>query len=835
MWPIRMVTVVCVLHATLSPLLGDDDSASRGPRFTRHVVPMFSRLGCNAGTCHGAVRGKNGFRLSLFGADPQADHAALVREFGGRRFNTVTPEESLLLLKATGTVAHQGGQRTRPGQPEYEVLRRWLAAGAVLDRPDDSRLAALVVTPSEQTLTIGQSVRLRVQATFADGASEDVTAACLFESRQKLVATVDAAGEVRAVGAGDVAMIVRYRGQPALAQVLVPLTGKPGLFSATEHNFIDRHVLARLQRMNLPSSGLCDDATFLRRVSLDVAGTLPTPDEVRAFLADVRPDKRARKVNELLDRPGYSALWSTWFCDLLRPGGFQQNAGQIEAAETRRFYDWLRDRLQENTPYDQMAERILTATSREGRPLKAWSQEVVGLVEENARKTSEVRAYMGRQSLDLYWQRTNDTAVKRAMRFGHAFLGLRLECAQCHRHPNDVWQQDDLLSFANFFSRIGPTTNNAELADEVKRLMTEAEKLKTDAKPLGEKAKEKDVPKDEADKLKQQAKELSDRAKVFEDAAKRIKGTEVSVLEKGTFASVSSTLGTQKSETFRLLGASQPVTIAAGADPRAIVATWLRSEDNPFFARAIVNRVWNHYLGRGIIDPPDHLSPLNPPTHPELLRELCDDFIRHGYDLKHLHRTITASRTYQQSVTPVGTNRHDTTNYALFAIRRLPAEVLVDAVNHATGSRETFPPEMFIAANATAVEVPVIVSGEGKPRVAVEYALKVFGRPSRLPEVQCDCERGDSPTMAQTMYLANHPQIRDKIARADGRVSQLLKGDFDDARRIEELYLWTVSRLPSDDERQACLAYVKASPSPQRGLEDVLWSLLNTREFVLQH
>jgi hypothetical protein len=807
------------------------------PLFSRHVVPLFSRLGCNAGLCHGAVKGQNGFQLTLFGADPALDHLRLMRDSGGRRVSLVDPDSSLMLLKATGRVAHQGGKRMEVGSPEYQLLRNWIEQGAVLDKLETSATAKLAVSPASQTSKRGESYSLRVQASFADGSSEDVTSLCTFESRDRTVAEVDATGQVRTLGVGDTVLIVRYRSQPVMAMVLVPGEATGAFPEVKEHNYIDKHVLDKLKRLNIQPSQLCDDVTFLRRVYLDVTGTLPTPEEIRGFLADTAADKRTKKIEELLERPGYSALWATKFCDILRPGGYPANAGLSEAANTRRFYEWVRARLKENTPYDQFIERVLTATSREGRPEAEWVTEVQTMAAEDAAKTPDLEAYAQRKTLDLYWQRTNAAGVKGTLQLTHSLLGLRLECAQCHRHPHDIWQQDDLLSFANFFMRVssvGGNTASPEVSKEADGLVKEAKQLREDAKKVSEQAKDKSLPKEEMTKLQMEAKTLNDKAKTLDDVAKRLKGTEIHFMGKPAFASVTSTLGSQKSEKFRLLGSSETVTVPNDKDPREVVMGWLRRPDNSFFARAMVNRVWAHYFGRGIVDPPDHLSPLNPPSHPQLLSELSDDFVKSGYDLKRLHRTILASRTYQQSAQTNASNRADSVNYASFYLRRLPAEVLVDAINHATASGETYPPELYLRSGARAMEV---AGGTGSERAqaSLQYAFHIFGRPSRSPDVQCDCERDTTATVVQTLYLANHPRLLAKISAPEGRVAQLIKNIADDEKRIDEVFLWTLSRLPTDGERKSCLGYIKESPSAQKGLEDVMWSLLNTREFLLNH
>lgn len=807
------------------------------PLFTRHVIPVFSRLGCNSGSCHGAVQGKGGFRLSLFGANPEIDHQRLLREVGGRRLDLQNPAGSLLLLKPTGKAVHEGGLRLRVESREYRILRHWIARGAPLDQPERSRLTRLTVTPTSHTARMGETYRLRVSATFADGSSEDVTDLCNFESGNKELARIDAAGLVRVLGVGDAPLVARYRAEPVMSVLLSPRQEDRPFPDVKPSNFIDKHVLNKLRRLQIHPADSCDDVTFLRRVSLDVTGELPTPDEIRTFQADRAPEKRQKKIDELLTRPGHASLWATRFCDILRPGGFDAKVGFSEQAEIRRFYEWLRARVKENTPYDQLAERILLARSLEGRSEQDWAKEVRSLCSENAAKTPDITAYAKRKTLDLYWQRISASGVKGALQVAHAFLGLRLECAQCHRHPHDIWQQDDLLSFANFFMRIsrpGATPASPALVKEADLLAKDAQKLKDQIKQLTEQAKAKGLAKEAAMKLNLQIKDLADKVKTIEDTGKRIKGSEIHGLAKGTFASVTSTLGKQEAKQFRLLGSQASVEVPADRDPRELVVAWLKQPDNPFFARAIVNRVWAHYFGRGIIDPPDHLSPLNPPTHPELLDELCADFIAHKYDLRHLHKVILTSRTYQQSAKTNATSRHDSANYASFYLKRLPAEVLVDALNHATGGSETYPPELHLPAGAKAMEVAG-GTGSERGRATLGYAFHIFGRPMRSPEAQCDCERDTKPTIIQTLYLANHPSVQQKISSPSGRLAGILKEIKDDEKRIEAVFLWTLSRLPTREEMEACTTHVKEAPSPDRGFQDVLWGLLNTREFLLNH
>jgi hypothetical protein len=864
-------------------LCGAGSARADEPLFTRHVQAVFSRLGCNGGTCHGAVKGQGGFRLSLFGADPALDHERLLHDGGGRRLNRLDPDASLLLRKATGCVAHQGGKRMATRSPEYQVLRRWIAAGARLDPLGRSRVTRLRISPTEYTARPSATYRLRVEAKFADGTREDVTRLCSYRSLDPAVATVGRDGLVTARGVGDTALVVRFRAEPAVTMLVVPRQGSEAFPEVQPHNFIDRHVLAKLRRLNIPPAGLADDATFLRRVTLDVTGELPTPRQVRAFLADKAPDKRARTVDALLARPGYAALWTLKFCDLLKASDFGVYADAIrQEADAPRFQAWVRARLEENVPYDQFVERILLATSREGRSIEDWSKEVVQLEEGYAPGRKDLELYCRRKTLDLYWQRSSSSGVAGALQVAHAFLGLRLECAQCHRHPHDVWQQDDLLSFANFFMpvrRIGFQGDNEKkypevaalfkklneqgkaLAGQAKKLRdTELKKLSADAaKARGaanntrnELRRLEKAPNPEAEKIAQQRQllkgyeetlikfekarqrvaALERRGRLLPEAARRLMHAEVRLLAPGkAFATVTSPLGTQTSKNYRLLGETTPIKPARDEDPRRRVMAWMRRADNPYFARAIVNRVWAHYFLRGIVHPPDDLSPFNPASHPELLRELCAGFVKHKYDLKWLHRTILASRTYQQSSRSTRANAVDRTNYAYFYYRRLPAEVLLDALNRATGTSEKMGMEYYHwPREMKAVEIPFT------PRNGfVTFMLSSFGKPKRNAAVQCDCEREGNASVLQVLSLANHPRVWAKIADPNGQVARIVKEIDNDRERIEEIFLVALGRLPAARERRACEKYLKNAKSTGKGYQGILWSLLNTREFVLQH
>jgi hypothetical protein len=830
-------------------------AADDGPSYQRHVSALFSRLGCNSGACHGAVKGQNGFRLSLFGADPTGDAERLLREFGGRRIDRANPVASLLLKKATGQAEHGGGVRLQAGSTEYEIIRNWIATGARIDPESRSQVKKLRVSPADRTARPSESYPLKVEAGFADGSKEDVTAFCSFSSLDAASATVDAAGRVAARAPGESVIIVRFKAQPAMARVVVPRSVSGAFPDDKPLNFVDRHVLAKLKSMNLPPAPLSDDAVFLRRVHLDVTGQLPAPAEVRAFLADSSPDKRSRKIEELLKRPGHAALWTLKFCDLLKAADYGVYADALsQEADAPRFQAWVRARMDDNTPYDEFVERILLATSKEGHTAEEYAKEVAALMEGYGPENKDLEIYRKRKTLDLYWMRRGSDGLGGAMQVAHSFLGLRLECAQCHRHPHDIWRQEDLLDFANFFMRVRTVgfqgDNEKKFPDmaalkkkydnEAKQLETDIKKRKeTEGKKLDAEMKAAKTPEDKKamtarmEKFRKEMQDLDRKAKLLPEIGRRLLQAESRVLPPGPAAKVTSTLGSKESKTFRLPGDTEPIAVPADRDPREFVMAWMRKPDNPYFAPAIVNRVWAHYFGRGIIDPPDNLSAFNPATHPELLKELGDGFIRNKYDLRWLHRTILTSRTYQQAnwQGEAPAEPSAMVNYASFPLRRLPAEVLLDAINTATGTTEKMDMKYYHWPDEiSTVEAPFLPKNP-----FVTFVLETYGKPKRNAAVQCDCERDSSGSVFQVLTLANHPRLWEKVRDPAGRVAKLVKDIPNGAKRIDELFLASLSRLPSDAERDACLKFVKDAGSPEKGLHGVLWSLVNTREFLLQH
>lgn len=754
--------------------------------FERHVVGLLGKSGCSAGTCHGSFQGKGGLRLSLFGTDPENDYLALTRGGGGRRVNPTDPDQSLLLLKATGRVPHGGGKWFAADSWQARTLRDWIAAGG-RRVPGSGAVVRLEVIPAEYVLAKpGETAQLSVRAKFADGTEADVTPFCELRAKDDSVADVSPLGEVRAARSGDTAVVAGYRGHTAVARVFVPVPADGRDYPAVPAvNFVDREVFVKLKRLNMVPSDLATDEEFLRRVTIDTTGGLPTPDEVRAFVADTDPKKREKKIDKLLAHPLHAALWATKMCDATACNvDAMDGTPEQRTSRARMWHDWFRHRFAANVGYDRIARGVLTATSREGRKLPDW----IGA--EAARDQTSSKGfdatYRERATLDLYWRRFEGEEYfpleKMAELTATAFLGIRLECAQCHRHPFDRWTQADYRAFANTFGRVR-FDSSPELTVAVVELLEERRKL-----PPGKAGPP--IPRLREVYLAERPRRLPHPDTGADLGAKALGGPELT-----------------------------------GADPREALADWVARPGNPFFARAFVNRVWAHYFGPGLIDPVDDLAASNPASNERLLAALAEDFVKSGYDVRRLERTILVSRTYQLSSVPNDTNRRDRGNFARSYPRPMMAEAVLDVLNDALGTKEDFGTDA--PADARAVEVAT-------NRVRAGYAarvFRVFGRPARTST--CDCERPSGPTLPQTLFLMTDPGLLKNLT--GGRLAKLLTAKKSDARIVDELFLATLSRLPDDEEKKAALARVSDAPDREGGLADVLWALVNTREFILNH
>ena len=687
--------------------------------FRHQVVPILSKAGCNSGGCHGKAEGQNGFQLSVFGFDSDADFDAITRQGRGRRVSVSSPRKSLLLTKATAETPHGGGQKILPGSLWFDRLHRWIAEGAKNDAAESSTLVAIEVEPSAISIAAGGSQQLRVTAVDSAGNRRCVTREAEFESNASEIAGVNTSGLVT-VGKtpGEAGILVRFMEQVAVCRVTLPTNRAFARFP--ESNFIDKHSNDKLQRLGIPPSEVCDDATFLRRVHLDVIGRLPTADETRQFLSLESPDKRLQLIRRLLDRDEYADYWALKWADILRVDqAIVTSQGAV--AMTR----WLRKQLANNTPYDQFAKQIVTARGDTLAESPASFYRVHKDAEMSARAVSQV------------------------------FLGVRLECAQCHHHPAEMLSQKDYYAFANLFSDV--------------------------ARPKSASGGQKIV--------RQQPKLLS---------------------HPRTSESVSPAPL-----------ASEPID-ETSMDYREDLADWMTHSDNPYFAKMFANRLWAHYFGRGLVEPIDDLRATNPATNEALLDALADHLRDVDFDIKRFTETLLSSRTYQLASKTIDFNQDDEQNYSHAYWKSLPAEFLLDAICDVTGVPQQF--------NGWPSGTRAIQIWDNR---MPSYFFRVFGRPQRV--TVCECERGSEPSIAQALHLMNSDETNKKIRHRDGLANQLAKSTLTDDEIIEHLYLATLSRYPSDKERALMVSAFADSNSRRAGVEDILWTLLNTREFVFNH
>jgi hypothetical protein len=722
--------------------------------FRNDVMAVLSRAGCNQGACHGNQNGKNGFKLSLRGQDPDFDFDALTRDMLGRRTDRLHPEASLLLAKATGNIPHEGGKRFDQDALEYRLLYRWIAEGMRPDPPNAPVLQRLEVTPHQQVLIEpADHVSLRVCAVFSDGQVRDVTRLSVFET-SNLVVRVDADGVAWRQSMGETTVLVRYLDQQAAVQ-LAFVPARPGFVwpNPPEANFIDHHVFAKLRTLRMAPSPLAPDSVFLRRVYLDVLGVLPTPEETRRFLADTRSDKRARLIDALLERPEFADFWALKWADLLHC-----EEKTLDAKGVRLFHDWIRRSIAEGKPLNEFARDLIAGRG------STYSQPAAN------------------------WYRALRDPQTRAEAAAQVFLGIRMQCARCHNHPFDRWTQTDYHSFAAFFCRV-----QYRIVENNRR--------------------------DGFDKHEFVGEQI-----VWMDRTSETHHPQNGRVLRPLFLG-GDTLA--NSEVYR----RQDEPGDSPADRLLVLADWIADPKNPFFARAQVNRVWYHLFGRGIVEPNDDFRTSNPPSNAPLLDALAHDFIAHRFDLRHLLRTILNSRTYQLSAKPNETNSDDEANFARALVRPLQAEQLLDALAQVTGVQLHFPgqPPGMRAAQLPGVAAP---RGRRRPASDGERFLTAFGKPVRL--LSCECERSEDATLNQAFQLITGPLVNQMLRDADNRIGRLLAAGKSDAEIVEEFYLAALSRPPSATEQQAALAMIGRAKDRRTALEDLVWGLVNAKEFLLR-
>ncbi len=871
------------------------DGSAETPDFRKHVMPLLGRLGCNGRACHGSFQGQGGFRLSLFGYDADLDHKGLAE-----RVDLDKPESSYALQKALLEEPHRGGKRFEAGSWEHKLLTAWIKGGAKKTGDGDEvpTLKSVDIEPKEVLFKKdGESVQLKVVGVWSDGAREDITCLCRFQTNDEQVADISKDGLISGKQAGDTHVVVYYDNTVNPIPVLRPVSDKTGdkYPSVETKTKIDEFVQVKLRKLGVVSSEVAGDMEFLRRLSLDLTGTLPSPQEIQAFVADTNPNKRAKKIDELLETPAYAAWWATRLCDWTGNTNNQRNNNTIpREAVVRDWYEWVRTRIESNVPYDQIAEGfVMAGTRNKGESYREMCEDL------SKRYYTEKTGAASRDSMPHYWTRNNfQTAEDRTIGFAYNFMGVRIQCAQCHKHPFDQWSQDDFHQFKNFFTHTKTVGRPADAKDDYAKL---TEELGVDLKKgnngdrqraLAEAGKAgKIIPFEEVFTAKVEAAAAKDRK------AKEVKPDAKRVVPSGPKA--------------RLLGAGD-IDLSQSDDPRQPLMEWLRSKDNPFFSKAFVNRVWANYFNVGIVQPADDHNLANPPSNKALLDYLASEFIAQNFDMKWLHREICNSATYQRTWAPNETNKLDERNFSHAVPRRLPAEVAYDAIRTAAANDDD-----FAAARSTvkgrAISIPGSGGRPGQGNGGTDYALSLFGRSIR--EGNCDCDRSSEASLLQTVYLQNDSEVLGLIASQKGWFTQakrelgLEKSKDDDKKKpdgssdvarleavrarfqkaikkaedrndekvlayskkelakveeqlakltakpeekpaetaatpmakdrivgvVKSAYLRTLSRLPSDDEMNRSVAYIESSSDPMRGAGDILWALINTKEFIVNH
>lgn len=709
--------------------------------FGNQIVPIFTKLSCNSGGCHGKASGQNGFKLSLLGFEPDTDYTALVKEARGRRLQLASPEHSLLLEKAAGIVAHGGGKKMEKDSDEYKLVRRWIAAGAPFGEPTDPTVAKISIYPEHRVMARQNKQQFAVYAHYTDGSIVDITRRAQYDSNDQEIATVDPQGLVRTLGlSGEAAIMARYQGNVITFRATVPITEKSPAWQFASQTVVDKFTEKKWRDLGLVPSDLCDDSTFIRRIYLDLTGTLPTPKQVAEFIGDKDAKKRDKLIDRLLDAPEYSFYFANKWADILRVKRGRDGNSAGRAQGTFAFHNWIREAVATDRPYDEFVRDIIGATGDETKnPPTVWFKDL--------------------QNPEQF---VDDTA--------QVFLGLRIACANCHHHPYEKWGQDDYWGMAAFFARIGkkqlqmPVTN-AQQQQNTMQVIFNRSSGNVNNKRTGQVAK-----------------------------MKALDGP--------------------------------PMELTGDDDPRVKLVEWMIDPANPYFAKAVANRYWAHFFGRGIVDPLDDMRVTNPPSNPELLDALAKNLLDNKFSLKSLVKTIVKSRTYQLSPIPNDFNKHDKQAYARYYPKRLGAEVLLDALCQVTDSPTQFgglPGDRF--APKRAIQLP--------DESFASYFLDVFGRPQRISA--CECERVSEANLAQALHLLNSDEVQTKLSRAGGRAEVLAnaKDTRPDSEKVEEMFLWAFARKPSADDMKAALDHIKKYEANKKGAyENILWALINTKEFI---
>ncbi len=736
--------------------------------FRRDVMAVLSKAGCASGACHGNRAGKGGFKLSLRGQDPAADHAALVNDLAGRRLSLTDPDQSLLLLKPLAEVPHEGGQRIKPGSSEHQILRRWIAARAADDALSPA-LSRLEVTPRDEFLSAPKTAaQITATAVFADGQCRDVTALACYEVSNVGVAEVAPDGRVTRKNDGETTVLVRYLDQQSPVRVaFVPSRPAPGPRAFPKPaGFIDREIQAKLAKLRLAPSPLADDGVFLRRAYLDLLGILPTADEARVFVADRSKDKKARLVDLLLERPEFAESWALKWADLLR-----LDERTLDRKGARAFYEWLRGSIAAHKPLDQFARELVSARG------STYAEPAAN------------------------YYRNLRTPVERAEAAAQVWLGTRLQCAQCHNHPYERWTQDNYHDWTAVFARVDFQVLENRRQDENDKHEFKGEQVvfvKDSGEHQNPRTKKPSVP--------------------------RLLGASAPLAMRHT-KDEPATTGVA-SPASRLAGPTNAVT---GPTELDALAVWLTAKENPLFARTQANRIWFHLMGRGLVDPIDDFRGTNPASHPALLDALTAELVRSGFDLRHVIRRVMASRAYQASSVPTKGSEDDAMNYSHTVVRRLGAEQLLDAQSSVAGVPLEFG---GFPVGTRAGQMPLLKTGSRRGPGRLDQFLTAFGKPPR--QTPSECERSTEPAMGQAFAFISGPTVQEFITAKDNRLAVLLASGKSSAAMVDDLFWTALTRAPGPTEARTLAKMIDEAPDRRAALEDILWGLLNAKEFVLR-
>jgi hypothetical protein len=722
------------------PVKVEKATEERPIRFSLDVMPTFTKGGCNAGACHGASSGKDGFALSLFGFDPNGDYDRITRENLGRRINLALPHDSLLLEKGTGRVTHTGGKLYGKESSLYKTIVRWLEAGAPRDPAGTPKVVDLEIHPKQSVLEgDGTQQQIIVRAVYSDGTTRDVTHETTFLTNNDVTTTVDGKGMMTAGTRGEAFIMARYDQITVGTQVLViPEMPDFKFPNEPEANYIDTLVHNKLKKIRITPSGVCDDNTFVRRAYLDIIGVLPTPEAVKAFVADKSPDKRSKLVDDLIARPEFVRMWVMKWAELLQ---IRTQNNQFYYKNAVLYFEWLREQFEQDQPMDKIVQELLGA-----------------------------RGGTFSNPAGNFYQVERDT-LKLTENAAQIFMGMRIQCAQCHNHPFDRWTMDDYYSFASLFAQVGRKTgeDNRETiiynrgSGGVRHIVGNRD---MPPKFLG-----------------------ADGPEIRKDAnGKMVSG----------------------------------FPLKDGADRRVALAEWLASSQNPFFAKNMANIVWAHFLGQGIVEPVDDVRISNPPSNPELLDELGKRFQESNYNFKQLVREICNSRAYQRSVQSTESNQSDTRNFSKSTIRRVRAEVLLDIISQVTDTQNKF---RGLPNGSSAVE---IVDGGTST-----FFLTTFGRATRT--TVCSCEVALEPNLSQALHLLNGDTVNTKCSQGGVVRKLLQAGKKPEDVIDELYIRCLARKPTEMEKTKLMAFVGEEGRTDEEVLNDLFWAVLNSKEFIFNH